>query len=60
MRDNGYFTHTFMPQKAAHYKYQRCSNSASGHQDRREGGAEGVTVRGPGDTGGPAVLNCQV
>ena len=29
-------------------------------QDRREGGAEGVTVRGPGDTGGPGVLNCQV
>ena len=24
------------------------------------GGAEGVTVRGPGDTGGPGVLNCQV
>ena len=29
-------------------------------QDRREGGAEGVTVREPGDTGGPGVLNCQV
>ena len=24
------------------------------------GGAEGVTVRGPRDTGGPGVLNCQV
>ena len=32
----------------------------SRHQDRREGGAEGVTVRGLGDTGGPGVLNCQV
>ena len=25
-----------------------------------ERGAEGVTVWGPGDTGGPGVLNCQV
>ena len=29
-------------------------------QARREGGAEGVTARGPGDTGGPGVQNCQV
>ena len=30
-------------------------------QARREGGgAEGVTVRGPGDTRGPGVQKCQV
>ena len=29
-------------------------------QTRREGVAERVTARGPGDTGGPGVQNCQV
>ena len=28
-------------------------------QARREGGAEGVIARGPGDTEGPWVQNCQ-
>ena len=30
-----------------------------GKQARREGGAEGVSARGPGDTEGPWVQNCQ-
>ena len=46
-----------------------CPNSELGQNQPPEsdsypgpprGGAEGVTVRGPGDTGGPGVLNCQV
>ena len=39
---------------------QACVSKLGWDQDRREGGAEGVTVRGHGDTGGPGVLNCQV
>ena len=32
---------------------------SSGRQARRKGGAEGVIARGPGDTEGPWVQNCQ-
>ena len=42
------------------HSYDASSDFEAVFRTAERGGAEGVTVWGPGDTGGPGVLNCQV